>query len=198
MVKIKYFLAQSWLLITASFFFGLLLAITNAAWQPRIKANEEKKFSDSASVLIPQADKFTLDKKVTIKSSKGKPVETEVYKALNEDKTVGYVFKAVGAGFADKIILVVAVDEKLEEMAGFSVLFSNETPGFGDKIKDAYYNDQFKGIPADKLELVKTGDPKIMDDKIVAITGATVSSTAVVNIINNTLLQIKEKMNGEK
>ena len=197
MVKIKYFLSQSWLLIIASFFFGLLLAITNAAWQPKIVANEEKKFNDSAKALIPQADDIAFDKKVTISSSKGKPIETEVYKALDEDKTIGYVFKAVGAGFADRILLVVAVDENFERIAGFSVLFSNETPGFGDKIKDAFYNSQFKGAPAEKLELVKVGDPQKIDAQIIAITGATVSSTAVIKIINDTLLQLKEKMNGE-
>ena len=197
MVKIKYFLSQSWLLIIASFFFGLVLAITNAAWQPKIEANKASNFTASAKTLLPQADTFEEDEKVTISDSKGKPVDIDVYKAVDDDRIVGYVFKAVGAGFADRIELVVAVDEKFETLAGFSVLFSNETPGFGDKIKDSFYNNQFKGAPAEKLELVKTGDPKKIDEKIVAITGATVSSTAVINIINNTMLQLKEKMNGE-
>ena len=42
------------------------------------------------------------------------------------------------------------------------------------------------------LNLVKTGDPKKIDSDIVAITGATVSSNAVVDIINNILPQIKK------
>jgi major membrane immunogen (membrane-anchored lipoprotein) len=48
------------------------------------------------------------------------------------------------------------------------------------------------GAPAEKLQLVKTGDPKKIDSEIVSITGATVSSEAVIGIINTFLIQIKE------
>jgi len=50
------------------------------------------------------------------------------------------------------------------------------------------------GAPAQKLDVSKTGDNKIIDSQIVAITGATVSSEAVVKIVNNAASQIKEQM----
>ncbi len=46
MDKVKYFFQQSWLLIVASFFFGLLIAVANAAWAGRILQNEEDKFNN--------------------------------------------------------------------------------------------------------------------------------------------------------
>ena len=48
-----------------------------------------------------------------------------------------------------------------------------------------------------ELVLVKTGDDGVIDSEIVAISGATVSSEAVVEIINNTVMQVKEQMGKE-
>jgi len=101
---------------------------------------------------------------------------------------------AVGSGFADKIKLVIALDENLEKISGFDVLASNETPGFGDQIKNNYYRDQFKGAPAEELKLVTVGDPDQIDSQIVAISGATISSEAVVEIVGNFVTQVKEQM----
>jgi len=52
--NIKYFIEQSWLLIVASFVFGLLLAVTNAAWQPRIIQNEIDKFNSNKRSLAAE------------------------------------------------------------------------------------------------------------------------------------------------
>jgi len=102
-----------------------------------------------------------------------------------------------GSGFADKIKLVLTVDAAFENLAGFGVLASNETPGFGDKIKNDYLRNQFIDAPAVQLVLSKTGDDKKIDNEIVAITGATVSSEAVVKILNNYIGQIKTYMQVE-
>ena len=53
---------------------------------------------------------------------------------------------------------------------------------------------QFKKAPAGKFELVKTGDDKKIDSEIVAISGATVSSEAVVKIFNTYIEQIKKQL----
>jgi Na+-translocating ferredoxin:NAD+ oxidoreductase RnfG subunit len=74
---------------------------------------------------------------------------------------------------------------------------SNETPGFGDKIKKDYLGDQFKGAPAGELVLVKTGDDKKIDSEIVAISGATVSSEAVVKTFNVYIDKIKEQLRAK-
>ncbi len=196
MLKIKHFIQQSWLLIVASFFFGLLIAVTNAALSPRIEQNKINKRNRLVGVLLPEAKDFILlDKEIEIESLRGEKEKIEVFRAMSEEgECVGWSFNAAGSGFADKIELVVAVDKDFEKLAGFNVLSSNETPGFGDQIKYDYYRDQFAGAPAEELKLVTSGDPKKIDAEIVAISGATVSSEAVVEIINNFLTQIKEQM----
>ena len=198
MSKIKHFTQQSWLLIIAAFCFGLLIAVANAAWAPRIEANRIKKLSDLMQGLLPNANSFPMETKVTIKSAKGKKTEVTIYKALsdpnNANTCIGWAFNASGPGFADKIELVVAVDKNFEAFACFAVLSSNETPGFGDQVALPDYRDQYNNAPVTNLELVKTGDKDKIDAEIVAVSGATVSSEAVVKIINNTTAQIKTQM----
>jgi len=196
MIKIKHFIQQSWLLIVASFLFGLLIAVTNAALSARIEQNKIDKLNRLTRALLPKAEHFIeLDKEIEVESAKGKKTKIKVYKAVSKaDECVGWSFTAAGSGFADKIEMVVAVDKDFQKLAGFDILASNETPGFGDQIKYDYFRDQFKGAPAEELVLVRSGEAKEIDSEIVAISGATVSSEAVVEIINNSITQIKEQM----
>jgi len=197
--NIKYFIEQSWLLIVASFIFGLLLAITNAAWQPRIIQNEIDKFNRLAGALLTEAATFeTAAEDIEVESAKGKKITTDIKKGASADgECVGWAFICEGSGFADKIKLVLTVDAAFEKLAGFGVLASNETPGFGDKIKGDYFRSQFAGAPATELILSKTGDDKEPDNEIIAISGATVSSEAVVKIVNNYIKQIKAQLQAK-
>jgi electron transport complex protein RnfG len=194
--KIKHFVEQSWLLIVASFCFGLLIAVTNAGLSSRIIQNKINKRNQLVTALLPDAKDFIpVDLEIIIKSIDGRNSTVEVFKALAESgDCVGWSFNASGPGFADKIELVVAVDANFEKIAGFDVLSSNETPGFGDQIKYDYFRDQFKGAPAEALKLVSLGEPSEIDSQIVAITGATVSSEAVVEIVSHSVTQVKEQM----
>ncbi len=196
MNRIKYFMQESWLLIVASFFFGLLIAVTSSGLSPRIRQNEINKRNRLVSALLPEAKDFVpLDEQLEIQSPRGKPENIDIYKAVSEaNECVGWSFEAVGSGFADKIKLVIALDKNLEKIAGFDVLASNETPGFGDRIKTDYYRDQYKGAPAGELKLVTVGEPGKIDSEIVAISGATISSEAVVEIVSNYVTQVKEQM----
>lgn len=193
---VTHFIQQSWLLVVSAFFFGLALAIANAAWAPMIEQNRIDKLNDLMRGLLTEAETFQLTLEgIEVDLGKGRTAKSDIYKALAADGTcIGWAFDCEGAGFADKIELIVAVDENFRKLAGFDVLASNETPGFGDRIKLDYFRSQFAGTPAGKLELIKTGDDKKIDSRIVAVTGATVSSDAVVKIINNYLEQIKNQM----
>jgi electron transport complex protein RnfG len=194
--RIKYFMRESWLLIVASFFFGLLIAVTSSGLSPRIRQNEINKRNRLVSALLPEAKDFIpLEEQIEIESHRGKKENIVVYKAVSDaNECVGWSFEAVGSGFQDKIKLVIALDSKLDKMAGYDVLSSNETPGFGDRIKNDYYKDQFKGAPAGELKLVTVGEPQKIDSEIVAISGATISSEAVVDIVSNYVTQVKEQM----
>ena len=195
MSKIKHFMEQSWLLIVASFCFGLLIAVTNAALSPRIRQNEINKRNRLVSALLPEAKDFILlDEQIEIQSLQGKK-NIEIYRAVSEaDECVGWSFEAAGSGFADKIRLVVALDKNFEKIAGFDVLSSNETPGFGDHKKYEYSRDLYMGARAGELMLVTSGERGKIDSEIVVISGATISSEAVVEILNNSITQVKEQM----
>jgi len=196
---IKTFIEKSWLLIVASLGFGLLLAGTNEWLDPKIKEQQIKKFNSLAGALVEGATAFeSVDENgIEIKSAKGKPITVDVKKGVNEaGEIVGWAFVAEGSGFADKIKIVIALDGEFKTLKGFGVLSSNETPGFGDKIAkpEHYFVKQFAGTPAGELTLSKTGDwEKIEgDNEIIAITGATVTSDAIVSIFNTYIEQVRQ------
>jgi electron transport complex protein RnfG len=196
MSKIKYFIQESWLLLVTSFLFGLLIAIADAAWSAKIEQNKAEKLRGLMASLISDANSFELAiQEANLPGDKGRMIKTDIYKALDKQgNCAGFAFVAVGAGFADKIELVVAVDAKCEKLLSFNVLSSNETPGFGNKMKNDSFRNQFKGAPAGKLLLVKIGDAGKIDNEIVAISGATVTSTAVINIFNKSVISVKEQL----
>ena len=194
--KLKYFIAESWLLLVSSFLFGLLIAVADAAWSAKIAQNKAEKLSGLMTSLVSDANSFEIAiKEANLPGNGGQTVKTDIYKALDKQgNCAGFAFIAAGTGFADKIELVIAVDARCEKLFGFNVLSSNETPGFGDRMKNASFSNQFKGAPTGKLELIKIGDAGKIDNEIVAISGATVTSTAVINIFNKSVISVKEQL----
>jgi electron transport complex protein RnfG len=198
MSKVKFFMAQSWLLIVAALFFGVLLAGAQTGLNPLIEANEQKKLSDSMMLLITDAKAFELAAEDVEVPMGKKTVLSNVYKGVTESGAIaGFAFVAEGAGFADKIKLVIAADPTFTKYMGYKVMFSNETPGFGDKIKNDYYSQQYIGAPIQRLELTKAGDNLVIDERIVAISGATVSSDAVIKIFNTFGRQVKSQLQAK-
>lgn len=198
MSKIKLFVQESWLLLLCSFCFGLMLAAANAAWSGKVEQNKINKIKNLMSNLLPDANNFEPVLDVEVDLGKARKTTSQIFKALSaKGECIGFSFKVEGSGFADKIELIVAVDAAFEKMAGYNILYAAETPGFGDKIRQDFFRSQFRGAPADGFELTKTGDSKIVDNRIVVISGATVSSTAVVNALNNYFGQIKSALEAK-
>lgn len=194
---IKFYIQESWLLLAAALIFGLTLAGFNAAWSEEIERNQQAKFIDKAQKLLPEAMTFEIAASFDIQTPKG-VVTTDIRKAKDASgNTIGWAFVCEGPGFADKIKLVVATDAEFKTVAGFDVLASNETPNFGDKIAHDFFNNQYKGIPVGQLTLLKVGDDKKIDSDIIAITGATISSDAVVKMFNNFLPEIQKQLKAK-
>ncbi len=98
--------------------------------------------------------------------------------------------KAAAAGFQDVIALIYGFDPGSGKLLGMKVLESKETPGLGDKIyKDEAFVQQFFDGPATPLVGVKPGAGSGAPEEIDMITGATISSRAVIRIINNALAE---------
>jgi electron transport complex protein RnfG len=196
--SIKLFLRESWLLMVSAAIFGGLLAVTDAAWNPKIDQNEINKFNNLAKEVLPAGQNFEpLKEEIVIDLGKGKTMKADVRKGLDASgNCIGWAFVAEGSGFSDKIRLVVGTDAKFQTIYGFGVLACSETPGFGDKItiKNGFYPAQYQGAPAGDFKLTKIGDNKKIDSEIVAITGATVTSRAVVDMMNVFVVQIKQQL----
>jgi electron transport complex protein RnfG len=115
----------------------------------------------------------------------------EAYQVLDAAGTVrGWAVVREGTGFSDKIRLMVGLAPDLSSTLGLKVLKDAETPGLGTKIREGSFPDRFFGrgsappvFAADLLKIVK-GPPGAADE-VQAITGATISSKAVVRIIND-------------
>ncbi len=104
---------------------------------------------------------------------------------------VGFAMEAEGFGFQDIIGLIFGYDADTRQVLGMKVLRHLETPGLGDKIvKDLAFVGEFDGVDA-PIQGVKpdrnTGDPAQVD----MITGATISSTAVIRIINERIAELE-------
>jgi electron transport complex protein RnfG len=75
-----------------------------------------------------------------------------------------------------------------------SILGHGETPGLGDEIEKDNFLNQFVGKGVDNLVVIK----RETEDKIQAITGATISSRAVTEDgVRNGVILLKEKLSGE-
>ncbi len=197
---IRLFIRESWLLIVSAFLFGLLLAVTDAAWSPQIKQNELNKFNKLAAGLFgKEGTTFEPVSDIGIDKGKGQTIPVDVRKAVLDGRCIGWAFVAEGNGFAGPIRLVVAADAGFEKIQGFGTLVCNETPGFGDKIKirGGFYEKQYQGAPVGSLILTKSGDPAAIDSTIVAITGATVTSDAVVAIFNRYAIAVQSQLKAK-
>jgi electron transport complex protein RnfG len=119
------------------------------------------------------------------------PSEQAVYAGHDESGTlVGYAVPADGPGFMDTIKLIYGFDPARRVVIGMQVLDSRETPGLGDKIiTDPAFHENFRALEVDpEIVAVKKGK-KTEANQVDCITGATISSEAVVGILNESTRQ---------
>ena len=96
----------------------------------------------------------------------------------------GYAILGAQAGFQDVISLIFGYDPATGRVLGMKVLESKETPGLGDKIyKDTAFVAGFRQAAA-PIVGVKKGAGSDAPGEVDMITGATISSRAVIDIIN--------------
>lgn len=109
------------------------------------------------------------------------------------DRLVGYAVPAEGAGFQDTIRLLYGYDPARDVIVGMEVLDSRETPGLGDKIiHDPEFHANFVALEvAPSILSVKKG-AKQNPNEVDAITGATISSDAVVKILNTSIARWRD------
>jgi len=156
---------------------------------PTITANKARELREAVFKVLPgvsqmQALVYRGGEIVVVDApEKDEPV---IYGGYDEDREfVGYAMPAAGPGFQDTIAILYGYNPAEKLVVGMEVLESRETPGLGDKIyKDAVFVGGFSALSIEpEIVAVKKGT-KSNPNEIDAITGATISSKAVVRIIN--------------
>ena len=156
---------------------------------PTITANKARELREAVFKVLPgvsrmQALVYRDGELVAVAApDKDEPV---VYGGYGERREfIGYAVPAAGPGFQDTIAILYGYKPADALVVGMEVLESRETPGLGDKIyKDAEFVGAFGALSIDpEIVAVKKGT-RSGANEIDAITGATISSKAVVRIIN--------------
>lgn len=154
-----------------------LLAAVNSLTQPRIIARAQAEEDAALSQLLPRASSFT-----PVKSGG----EVIYYKGYDKDnKFLGAVFKASGKGYSS-VIETMAGLTKDGRITAIKIVSQNETPGLGSKVAEPNFMLRFSAKDVRELSRVQ------------AITGATISSTAVINSVAGKAREIEELIKNER
>ena len=158
---------------------ALLLALTNSVTASTIAQRNEQANGEARKLVLESAQDFEEVKDVKTDNSKGVEV-SEIYEAKDASgNTVGYTLKVLPSGYGGTIELMVGIDSAKGQVSGINVVSNSETAGLGAKATNPEFSDQYKGKPLEELSVLKNGTPG--DTEIKAISGATITSTAVTN-----------------
>ena len=158
---------------------ALLLALTNSVTASTIAQRNEQANAEARKLVLESAQDFEEVKDVKTDNSKGVE-DSEIYEAKDASgNTVGYTLKVLPSGYGGTIELMVGIDSAKGQVSGINVVSNSETAGLGAKSTDPEFSDQYKGKPLEELSVLKNGTPG--DTEIKAISGATITSTAVTN-----------------
>ncbi len=164
------------------------------------KAMAEEETQAALKVVFPGADSFAV-KEARVD---GKPFTYRV--AMKGGEVAGYVAQGSSYGYSSNLVVMVGVGTDYS-IKGIKVLSQKETPGLGDKVEEILskktWGTVITGTSPDEKGLRpwfqaqfdgKSTPVKVKKDggTIEAITGATISSRAVCNAVNQAVEGIRK------
>ena len=170
---------------------GGILATWDSVTKPKIAYHQLQALKAAISDVLPLYDNYEE------KDINGNKVY--IGKIDGSAQPVGIAFKVDGSGFQGNISIMVGVDPSFASITGIKVLGQIETPGLGTKIvvdpsnktNPFWLPEQFGGVVLfPQIDVVKNSIPQ-NPNEIQAISGATITSKAVVRIINENIGTIK-------
>lgn len=198
------YIFQAWLCISLALLFGASLAGVQAALGPVINANKINETKEKVPELVlgtaqAQSDagkQLEITPRATEVEHNGKVKVYNVYEARYADgRPAGWVTKVAGQGYADRIELLLGLSPGVDKITGLFILDQKETPGLGNKIVEDQWRNQFIGKGTGQpLSVVKSGAKA--PEEIDAVTGATISSSSVVAIINKAVADLKQPLSN--
>ena len=167
---------------------GLILGGVYTITLEPIRATELREKNEALASTLPGAKDF---KPIPLKADAG--IVKDAYEGTADGKLVGYNFTVMPKGYGGLITLVVGMKPD-GQVTDIKILAHTETPGLGAKAADAAFTDQFQSKKADELTVTKTHANA--ENQIQAISGATITSRAVVSGVNAATNYLKKNMQG--
>lgn len=185
--------------LVAGLLLGLVYEITSA---PILTAQEEAK-QKAYKAVLSEADSFEEYKDFNsgeaaeVLAEEGYTGEEIIGVAVASNKSgddIGYVVTSVSHdGYGGDIEVSVGI-QKDGTVEGIEMLSITETAGLGMKAADAEFKDQFKNKKVEKFSYTKTGEKG--EDKIDALSGATITTSAVTNAVDVALVYFHNVLGG--
>jgi electron transport complex protein RnfG len=178
-----------------------LAIVTVFQWaNPRIEAWRAEVLAEAVTEVLAGADRyetlFVEDGRLTPTPAADTTHLDRVYLGYAGAEPVGIAMVGAGAGFQDVIRVIFGYHPGTGDVIGMQVLESKETPGLGDKIeKDSTFIREFTAVQV-PLVGAKAGRESGADSEVVMITGATISSRAIIDIINARLEVVGGEVNA--
>ena len=156
-----------------------LLAYVNSITAPVISANDQKTFEASMSEVLPNGGSFTEEKLSFTPDESGVELSS-IYKAENG----GYVATAVcHEGYGGDITVMVGIKDDMT-VNKIKIMSLSETAGLGAKSDTPEFMNQYDGLK-NGISVVKNNGGSAADNTISAISGATITSKAVLQAAEN-------------
>jgi RnfABCDGE-type electron transport complex G subunit len=162
------------------------LSYTNQLTAEQILLQVEKAKQAALLEVMPGATGFDaqpdLLAEAQAKDEALRPV-LEMFVGRGIDGPIGTAYLVGVSGYGGPVVAAIGVSND-GVISGLKIVSANqETPGLGSKIKEAWFQGQFKGKTGEApLVLVKT--PPAGQDQVQAIAAATISASAVVRAVN--------------
>lgn len=160
----------------------LALAGANELTKDQIAAQKAVDLANAQNEVFSDAVSFEdLSKEYVTANTPG--IES-VYRALDgKNRLLGLVVVSFAKGYGGNVRVMSAISLD-RSILGIAVLSDDETPGLGKKVREAFFKEQFIGRkPGLLFSLKDEADANAID----AVTGATISSSAVTGAVNGAL-----------
>lgn len=171
-----------------------LLALVDSFTAPKIEAYKAQSEASAYQQVLPEADSFTEEPEL-MKDISAQPDLSDIQTVklgTKEGMRVGWVCKVASPGYSSNIVMLVGINSD-GELGKVLVLEQKESPGLGTNVTNPDFIEQTAIAQADvnqELKVIKDGGD------IQAITGATISSRAVLRGINQ-VFRFYRWQNGE-
>jgi electron transport complex protein RnfG len=179
----------------AGFLSGLILVGAYVLTLPIIESNKEKALQEAVYHVLPGCSRYEalvlqdgnlVKQDAADAASKAAP---RIFLGYNERGAIlGFAIPASESGFQDVIKLIYGYQPEGRVIVGFEVLDSKETPGLGDKIfKDRDFVANFTALAVEPAIEATPSGKKSRPNQVETITGATISSKAVIRALQKSL-----------